>query len=150
MTHIEIKTLEDLKSLNLQSLTVIEDVSIDIKLRLENEDLEYPINIFHDTAGFTSKINIKLALFGKSKVKMPVEIHVKEGAKDTTTNFKALVYIMSGSAHANITPGLFIHEKDILGASHGVIIKNVKDRDLVYLQSRGIEKSEAKEIIVGL
>ena len=150
MNHIEVKTLDELKALNLENLTVIEDISIDIKLRLEDMELDYPINIYHNTPGLESKINIKLALFGKSKIKMPVEIHVKEGAKDTTTNFKALVYIMSGSAHATITPGLFIHEKDILGASHGVIIKNIKDRDLVYLQSRGMEKGEAKEMIVGL
>ena len=90
-----------------------------------------------------------MGLFGKSKVKMPVVIFVKEGAKETSTKFKANVLLMSPNSYANITPGLFIHEKNIQSAGHGVVIKNVKDKDLYYLRARGINKNDAREIIVG-
>jgi Fe-S cluster assembly scaffold protein SufB len=55
---------------------------------------------------------------------------------------------MSPQARALVTPGLFIEEKNIQGAGHGVVIKNIKDKDLYYLQARGISKTEARELII--
>jgi Fe-S cluster assembly scaffold protein SufB len=147
--QININTIEQLKSYDFNSFEVTEDTSVDIKLRLTDEELEYPINIKHLKPNLHSKLNIKLALFGKSKIKIPVQIYVEKGAINTSTGFKALVLQMSDKASANITPGLFIHEKDILSASHGVVIKNIKDKDLTYLQARGIQREMAKDLIVG-
>lgn len=150
MKSIEIKNIEDLKRLDLSNFKVEEDVEFDIKLRLYNENFEYPIKLIHEKKGLSSKISIKLALFGKSFIKIPTEIHVKKNAIDTATGFKALVLLMSPQARATVTPGLFIEEKNILSASHGVVIKNIKDKDLVYLRARGIEKQSAREMIVGM
>jgi len=150
MKEINITQIDELLNLDLSNYKVDEDVSIDIKLRLENQTIEFPITIIHNTPGKNSKVSIKLALYGQSKAIIPVEMHVRKGAINTSTDFKALVYIMSPTAHANVTPGLFIEEKDIQSASHGVVIKNIKDKDLVYLQARGIVKAHAKEMIVQL
>jgi Fe-S cluster assembly scaffold protein SufB len=149
MKHILITSVEDLNKFDLTKFEVTEDIFIEIKLRLTDQEIEYPINIVHNLPGKESKIQIKLALFGRSKVKMPAEILVEQRAVDTATSFKALVLLMSPKAQATITPGLLIHEKNILSASHGVVIKNIKDKDLVYLQARGMGKSIAREVLVG-
>ncbi len=148
MKIIEIKTLKDLQNLDLSNCIINEDISVEVKLRLTDVEFEYPIKVFHITPGFSSKVSIKLALFGKSIIKMPVEIHVKKGATDSSTDFKALVLLMSPNARATVTPGLFIEERNIQSASHGVVIKNIKDKDLAYLRARGIKKSEAKDMVI--
>ncbi len=150
MREIRIKKLEDLKALDISSHEVVEDIDIEITLKLVNQNISFPINIFHSKPNLSSRIFIKIALYGNSKADIPVEILVNEGAKGTSTNFKALVYLMDEKAKANITPGLLIHEKDIASAGHGVVIKNIKEKDTFYLQSRGIEKELAKELIVGI
>jgi Fe-S cluster assembly scaffold protein SufB len=145
---INITTLEELKNLDLTHYQVEADTEIAIRLCLTDTDLEYPINVFHETPGFLSKVSIKIALFGKSNVKIPARIHVSKGARDSATDFKALVLLMSPHARATVTPGLFIEERNIQSASHGVVIKNIKDKDLHYLQARGIVKSEAREMLI--
>ncbi len=150
MKRIEIRTLDQLHSIDLSNFEVIEDTEIDIQLRLIDTELQYPISITHEIPDLLSSIRIKIALFGKSKVTIPVQIRVKKGARGTSTGFKALVYQMSPHAHANITPGLFIEERNINAASHGVVIKNIKDKDLLYLRSRGIERERAREMIIDL
>jgi len=150
MKTISIKTLEDLQKLDLNNFTVTEDIEIHISLKIIDKKVNYPIVIKHNQPDLVSNIKIKAALYGNSELIMPVEIIVNHGAKNTKTGFNAIVYILSSEARARITPGLFIHEKEILGAGHGLIIKNIKDRDTVYLESRGIQKSEAREMIVNL
>ena len=119
-------------------------------MKLIDKKIIKPIQIIHSKPNLTSNINIKIALYGNSSIEMPVEIIVNKGATGTSTNFKATVFLMSEKAKANVTPGLFIHEKDILSAGHGVVIKNIKEKDTLYLQSRGIERGEAREMVVGL
>lgn len=150
MRTIEIKTIKELYDLDLSLFQVNEDIDISIKLRVDNERINYPIKIIHSKPRLKSNIYIKLALFGSAHIHMPVEILVEKGAYDTSTNFKALVYILSEKAHAGIIPGLFIHEKNIQNAGHGVVIKNIKDKDLIYLRSRGIPVVEAKEKIIAI
>lgn len=148
MNIIEVKNLEELHKLDLSQLIVIEDTEVEIRLRLTDETIEYPINIYHNTPSVESKVSVKIALYGSSSVKMPVEIHVNKGARDCKTDFKAIVYLMSPHAKANVTPGLFIEEKNIQGAGHGVVIKNIKERDLYYLRARGLNREEARNIII--
>ena len=148
MKSLEIRKTSDL--IDLSDFTVNEDIEFSIKLKLHDDNLNYPIKIIHSKPGLSSNINVKIALFGKSNLKMPVEIWVREGAKNTSTSFKATVYLMNEKAKAEVTPGLFIHEKDIQSAGHGVIIKNIKEKDTFYLQSRGLEQEIAKEMIIGI
>lgn len=150
MSKILIENLNDLEALDLSNFEVTDDIDIEIKFKVFDEKIVKPIKIIHSEPDLQSKIYIKLALYGKASVEIPVEIWVKEGAKNTSTNFKALIYLMTNSARANITPGLFIHEKEIASAGHGVVIKSIKDKDTFYLQSRGIPNQAAKELIVGI
>jgi Fe-S cluster assembly scaffold protein SufB len=148
MNIIEVKTLEELRKLDLSNMEITSNTEVQISLRLTDEEIEFPINVFHRTPNVESNVTVKLALFGRSSVKMPVEIHIKKGARDCKTNFKALVLLMSPYAKANVTPGLFIEEKNIQGAGHGVVIKNIKEKDLYYIRARGINKQEAKELVI--
>lgn len=150
MKEILIQTIEELKSYDFENFEVTEDIEINIRLKLIDEKVEYPIKIFHKRKNLTSNLNIKAALYGNSELKMPIEMKVEDGATGTSTNLKALIFLLSDKAKAQVTPGLLIHEKNIQSAGHGVIIKNIKDKDTVYIESRGIEKEVAKELIINL
>lgn len=134
---------------DLSNFEVTEDIEINFIARITDESIFYPIKILHKIPNLSLKFHVKLALFSKANIKMPVEIIVEKGAINTATNFKATVFLMDKYAKAEITPGLFIHEKNILNAGHGVIIKNVKPKDTFYIQSRGIDFNKARDLIIG-
>jgi Fe-S cluster assembly scaffold protein SufB len=117
---------------------------------LNDKDFISNLKVFHTKPNLSSNIELKFVLYGKSKVELPVEITVNKGAINTSTNFHALVYLMDNEAKANITPSLFIHEKNIHKAGHGLVIKNIKPKDTIYFQSRGIDDDSAKKMLVDI
>ncbi len=148
MKVINITDIENLY--DLKDFEVNEDTTIDFVSRICDKSFEFPIKIIHRKPDLSSNITIRIALFGQSQVRIPVEIYVEKGAINTYTNFKATVFIMSKESKAHITPSLFIHEKSIRGAGHGLVIKNIKPKDTFYLQSRGIEFEKARDLIINL
>lgn len=150
MKEITIKTGKELQSHDFSKIDIREDLDIKIKLKLINQKVQFPITIHHNIPGKTSSVMIKMALYGSASLIMPVQIYVHPGATDTSTNFSATIYLMSPQTTAQITPGLFIHEKNIQSAGHGVVIKHIKESDIHYLLSRGIEYSTAEDMVIGL
>jgi Fe-S cluster assembly scaffold protein SufB len=135
---------------DLKDFEVHEDTTINFISRIYDKSFELPIKIIHRKPDLSSNITIRIALFGQSQVRIPVEIYVVKGAVNTYTNFKASVFIMSNESKADITPSLFIHEKAIRGAGHSLVIKNIKQKDTLYLQSRGIKFEKARDLIMNL
>ena len=144
---MKILNINNTSDIDLSNYIVNEDVTINLILKLDNVSLDFPINITHKTPNLTSIINIKAALNNKSTINIPTQIHINKGAINTSTQFKALIYLLSPNARASITPALYIEEKNIKIASHGVVIKNIKDKDISYFLARGISKEKAKEFI---
>lgn len=143
----EIKTIKELP--DLSHFIVKQNTKIDIKLKLKNQKLIYQINIIHNQPNLLSEIKIKIALFKNSYLEIPVNITIQKNAIDSFTSFNATVFILDEQSKAKVTPGLHIFEKEIKGASHGLIIKNIKKRDTYYLQSRGFTFEESKNLIIG-
>ncbi len=148
MKIINITDIENLY--NLKNFEVSEDTAINFLSRIYDKSVEFPIKIVHRKPDLSSSIIIRIAMFGKSQIHIPVEIYVEKGAVNTYTNFKATVFIMSDESKAHITPSLFIHEKSIRGAGHSLVIKNIKSKDTLYLQSRGIKFEKARDMIISL
>lgn len=145
--EITIQSAKELGEINLSNFTITKNTHISIQMKLIDQIIEKPIVIQQVNAGFEFNLDIKLALFGKSKVNIPIELNVQKGARDSKTYLQGLIYLVGKNSSAYVVPSLYIHEKNINGASHGVVIKNIKDRDLVYFFSRGIEKEEARNIL---
>lgn len=149
-TTLKINNVRDFEGLDLSNFEINKNIELVVRLKLDHEKIIKPIKITHIKKDLASKIDIKIALYGNSSLEMPVEIFVEKGATGTSTNFKANIFLMSDHAKAKVTPGLFIHEKEIQSAGHGVVIKNIKESDTRYLRTRGIEFDQAREMIVGI
>jgi len=149
MREITITTIEELESLPAE-IIVSENVHITIRLKLTDQEIHQPITIHHHQPGRESTLDVKIALYGKSRLTMPVNITVHEGADATATDFHALVFLMSPQAKAQVTPGMFIHERNIQSAAHGVVIKNIKPKDVYYLRARGLASHQAQELLIGM
>lgn len=146
---MEINSVEQLLESKLDNFTVTEDIDVSLTLFLEDTELQYPIQVNQNVPRNSFNLKVKIVLFGTSKLEMPIDLHVNQGATETETQLNGVVYIMSQQSNAKVVPSLYIHEKNILGASHGMVIKNIKDKDLIYFNSRGIENTTAKELILG-
>lgn len=144
---IEVLSLNDLP--DLSNFYVSLDTEIKFKLKLDNTKLIYPINIIHEQPNYNTEIQIKIALLNNSYLEIPVNITIKKGAIKSSTNFNAIIFILDQKSKVKITPALHIYEKEINGASHGLIVKNIKRKDTYYLESRGIDFDTAKNLIIG-
>lgn len=141
---LSLKNLPDLSNFYINS-----DTEIKFKLKLNNKKLIYPINMIHELPNYNTEIQIKIALLKNSYLEIPVNIIIKKGAIKSATNFNAVIFVLDQKSKVKITPALHIYEKEINGASHGLIIKNIKRKDTYYLESRGIDFKTAKNLIIG-
>lgn len=150
MIHKFLEQPDDLLDVFSKLTNIDEDIEVVANIVLDNQNFQSRLNITHELPNKSSNIKLKFVLYGNSKVTLPVDILVKKGALNTSTNFSAIVYIMDKDSKAEITPALFIHEKNIQKAGHGLVIKNIKPVDTIYFQARGIGAGIAKKLIVGI
>lgn len=106
------------------------------------------INIDHIAKNTSSFVNIHAVLRDSAKLKILGDIHISPNASETDTNFTVKVLILGDKARATVLPKLRIECKNIKQAKHAVVIKKISDQDLYFLQSRGVDITDAKNLIV--
>lgn len=75
------------------------------------------------------------------------KIIIDENCGDTQSFLTERVLLLSDSARAETVPDLEIKTDDVK-CSHAASISNIVDEHLFYLQSRGIDKKTAEQMIV--
>lgn len=133
----------------LKNFLVSEDVEISVYLKLKKKSIEIPISIVHTIPDKTSLIKIKVALYDEASIIMNANVTINKGAINSITDLNISVFLMKPSAKAQVTPALFIYEKNIISAGHSLIIKDITLQDTYYILSRGIPFEQAKELIIG-
>lgn len=73
-------------------------------------------------------------------------IYVAEGAGGTAAHLQNKNLLLSDAAQINTKPQLEIYTDDVV-CSHGATIGQLDEQALFYMQSRGISKSQAKQLL---
>ena len=115
--------------------------------KLSDEDqIKVNITIDHQVPDTVSDTLIKASLADKSVGSFFGLVKIKKGAKNTNTYFREDALLISDTAKATAVPSLEIDENEVK-AGHASSVGPLDPEQLFYLQSRGINKTEAREII---
>lgn len=75
-------------------------------------------------------------------------IRIAHESRGTTTRLEEHALHLSPSARSDSIPGLKIDTNDVASAGHASTSGQIDEEHLFYMQSRGIDKDEAKRLIV--
>ena len=160
----------------LENLTLGKDEELFLPIIWQGEEDVMEINV--NLVGDGSRIRILGLLIGKKTDHLDIKLKVSHAGKDTQSeivfkgvledesgvNFEGLVKInknakktkawlavhlllLSDKASGRAIPALEILENDIK-AGHATTVGKVNDLEMFYLQSRGLSKKLAKQLIV--
>jgi len=137
--------------------------TVDLKIRLaargsraevtvlyvgRNKDTtEMNITLIHEAPETYGRVIIKAALFDESRLIVRGMLEIKEEAKGADSYLLAKALLVSPKARAEICPYLEILTDEVR-ASHGTSIGRLDERQLFYLQSRGIAEEEGKRLLL--
>ncbi|HRN86213.1 MAG TPA: SufD family Fe-S cluster assembly protein [Candidatus Dojkabacteria bacterium] len=112
----------------------------DMKLKTE-------LTVIHTKPNLKSLTIVKAVVFDKSSFDMIGNLVINTGAKYTDAYLRLDALIMSADASARVIPSLEITENDVKGG-HGATVGQVNQDQLFYLQSRGLNKTDAESLLV--
>lgn len=111
------------------------------------DETEMDINIAHEAPDTYGRVIIKAALFDESRLVVKGMLKIAQEARSADSYLLAKALLVSPKARAEIRPELEILTDEVK-ASHGTSIGRIDERQLFYLQSRGIEKSEGEKLLL--
>jgi Fe-S cluster assembly protein SufD len=135
--HIFIKLHHENVACDLTGLYVVK----------ESEHLKLALRIEHDASNCVSKTLFKGVIDDDASADFSGRVFV---AKDTIKNEAHLTdknLLLSDSAKIKTSPELEIYADDV-NCSHGATVGQLDEQMLFYLQSRGIEKAVAQEMLI--
>ncbi len=142
--HIEGSTKQEMKIniLNKNAAVTIREVV----LTNSKNNYEKTVDINHNEKETTSDYKFFGFAIDDSKLEIKAKTKILKGmsGSDASQNIKV---ITDNKAIAKAEPGLFIDEFDVR-ASHGNSIGQVNEREMFYLESKGIDSSTARWMII--
>lgn len=105
------------------------------------------IKTVHLGKGTSAYTHVRGALFDESQAFFSGMIKIAEGADKTSSLLENRVLLLGNEARADSLPSLEIEANDVK-ASHAATVGRIDDRQLFYLESRGINRRTAVRMIV--
>jgi Fe-S cluster assembly protein SufD len=131
-----------------QTIEITEDSEVlGLFIGRDHQQIQTLLNVVHNLPHVKSLTAIKAVIYDDSRFDMEGKLIINKGAKDTDSYLRIDVLIMSEGAYARAVPGLEITENDV-NSGHGATVGQVDKEQLFYLQSRGLTKSQAEQILV--
>ncbi|MBQ8451649.1 MAG: SufD family Fe-S cluster assembly protein [Clostridia bacterium] len=150
---IDIKFIDfaqDYSILNYYSKLEGECSKSEIKtLYLGKDKNKIDINIFEDIFGEKCLAEIETvgALFDEAEKNFKGTINFNKGAKKSYGNESELCLLLSKKAKSKALPMLLCTEEDVDG-SHSTAVGKIGDKELFYMMSRGLTKTEALKLMI--
>lgn len=113
----------------------------------EKNETVINITLLHEASETYGRVSVKAALFDESRLNFRGMLDIGPDAKGADSYLSAKALLVSPKACAEIYPYLEI-KTDEVKASHGSSIGRIDEKQLFYLQSRGIKREEAQKIIL--
>lgn len=113
----------------------------------KNNLKKYSFNVNHNSQFTSSKILFNSVSKDNGDIKVNAITHIKENMKKSNASQNIRIILLDENSKGSGNPVLKIDNNDIK-ANHGCAIGNIKESDLFYLLSRGINEKDAKKLIV--
>jgi Fe-S cluster assembly protein SufD len=142
------KGWEELRQINF--IFEAENSSLNfIALVLGTESEEFPLEAVatHKVPHTKGSFFIRAAMFDRSKVDFRGNIIIEKAAQETDSYLAHHSLMLSDKAQTKTEPCLEI-EADNVAAGHAATVGRVDDDMLFYLNSRGINKKQAQEMLI--
>ncbi len=121
-----------------------EVVSLSVLNGRQHCDTQLVLN--HNVANTTSNTRVKAVADARGRSVFNGRIYVAKGADGTDAQLKTNNLLLSDAAEIDTKPELEIHAEDVK-CSHGATIGQLDDNALFYLRSRGIDPTQARQIL---
>lgn len=114
-----------------------------------NEGQEFDIDSRANQLNEETKANInaKSVLKGNSKIIYRGLVHIGENAKDSEGYQQTDAILLNKESKANLVPNLEIKNPNVK-CSHGATVGKIDKEHLFYLQSKGLNEAQAKQIMI--
>ena len=108
--------------------------------------IDIKVTINHQAKHTSANTLLRAIAQDQSLVNLSGTIIVDKNAQQTNSFLAENILLLSVQAKANATPNLEIEANDVK-CSHAATVSNLDENQVFYLQSRGVNQSQAKTII---
>ena len=115
--------------------------------RLDDGHLDNQVRISHAEGGGTSRQTYRGVAGGRSRAVLNGAIHIAPGADGSDASLTAKNLLTSATAQVFAKPALEINASDVKCA-HGATVGALDEEAVLYLRSRGIGESDARDLLV--
>ncbi len=145
---VNLYQLNLLAKINQSNKILLDESEININHKgFTKEKIKNKMDIVHYTSDSKSKADCLVIADNSAKADLLIATHVKKHCKNAQALQKTKVIALSKKVSARLQPILKTdHHK--INAQHAAIFSKVTDEEIYYLQTRGLNKKEAKELIV--
>lgn len=146
---------------NHQVITLTESGEYEVRLEKEgseveirgawrvrkNDQLKIALRIVHAASHTHSRTLLRAVAQDTAQVTLNGTIVVEPGASQTNAFLTENILLLSPSAVAHAVPNLEIHTDEVK-CSHAATVSPIPESQIFYLQSRGISRERAEDLVV--
>lgn len=112
-----------------------------------SETYDLDLTLVHKAPKIKSEVLIKGVLLDSAKARIVVNLKIEKKAIQTETFFRCQILNLGENSRAEVFPYLEISQNQ-LKAGHAVSISRIREEEMFYLKSRGLDENQARELII--
>ncbi|QGN06876.1 Fe-S cluster assembly protein SufB [Halorhabdus sp. CBA1104] len=123
------------------------DNHITIAFAGEGQDIDTGAKVYHNAPNTKSTIESKSIAKDGGRTNYRGLVHIANGAKGSQTNVECDALMFDNESTSDTMPYMEIQENEV-DVAHEATVGKIGDEDIFYLQSRGLDDDDAKQMIV--
>ncbi|GAA0470308.1 Fe-S cluster assembly protein SufB [Halococcus dombrowskii] len=123
------------------------DNHITIAFAGEGQDIDTGAKVYHNAPDTKSTIESKSISKDGGRTNYRGLIHISDGAENSSTSVECDALMFDNESTSDTMPYMEIEESKV-DVAHEATVGKIGDEDVFYLQSRGLDDDDAKQMIV--
>ncbi|MFP4628106.1 MAG: Fe-S cluster assembly protein SufB [Halobacteriales archaeon] len=123
------------------------DNHITIAFAGEGQDIDTGAKVYHNAPETKSTIESKSISKGGGRTNYRGLVHIADGAANSSTSVECDALMFDNESTSDTMPFMEIEESTV-DVAHEATVGKIGDEDVFYLQSRGMDDDDAKQLIV--
>ena len=123
------------------------DNHITIAFAGEGQDIDTGAKVYHNAPNTKSTIESKSIAKDGGRTNYRGLVHIANGAKGSSTSVECDALMFDNESTSDTMPYMEIQDNEV-DVAHEATVGKIGDEDVFYLQSRGLDDDDAKQMIV--